>query len=94
MWKVGLTDSGPAKVRHCETHLKSDLVPRRARARKYAPKHRDYMIKDVKMQERKGFIRRNPSSRLSSPVLIVPKPGRTNKFMMTVDCKRRAFKIF
>ena len=54
MWKVGLTDSGPAKVRHCETHLKSDLVPRRARARKYAPKHRDWMIKHVKMLEQKG----------------------------------------
>jgi hypothetical protein len=42
--KVSLTDDGPAKVKPFKVHLKSDDVLRQARARKYAPKHRDWMI--------------------------------------------------
>jgi len=62
IWRVSLTDDGPAKVKPFKGHLKSDAVPRRARARNYAPK----------MLEKNGFILKNPSSRWSSPVLIVP----------------------
>ena len=43
------------------------------------------MIKHVKMLEKNGFIRKNPSSRWSSLVLIVPKPGKRDEFRMTVD---------
>jgi len=78
--RVSLTDDCPAKVKPFKVHLKSDAVPRRARARKYAPKHRDWMIKHVKMLEKNEFIRKNPSSRWSSPVLIVPKPGKRDEF--------------
>jgi hypothetical protein len=74
-------------VKPFKVHLKSDVVPRKARARKYAPKHRDWMIKHVKMLEKNGFIRKNPSTRWSSPVLIVPKPGNRDKFSMTVNCR-------
>jgi hypothetical protein len=76
IWRVRLTDDGPAKVKPFKVHLKSDAVPRRARARKYGPKHRDWMIKHVKILEKNGFIRKNPSRRWSSPVLIVSKPGK------------------
>jgi len=84
---VSLTDDGPANVKPFKVYLESDAVPRRARARKYAPKHRDWMIKHVKMLEKNGFIRKNPSSRWSSPVRIVPKPGKRDEFRMTVDCR-------
>jgi len=84
--RVSLTDDGPAKVKPFKVHLKSDAVPRRARARKYAPKRRDWLIKHVKMLEKNGFIRKNPSSRWSSPVLIVLKPGKRGEFRMIVDC--------
>jgi len=73
--------------------MESEAVPRRARARKYAPKHRDWMIKHVKMLEKNGFIRKNPSSRWSSPVLIVPKPGKRDEFRMTVDCMYANFLV-
>jgi hypothetical protein len=43
--------------------------------------------KHVKILEKNGFIRKNPSSRWSSPVLIVPKPGKRDEFRMTVDCR-------
>ena len=49
IWRVSLIDDGPAKLKPFKVHLKSDAIPRRARARKYAPKHRDWMIKQVKM---------------------------------------------
>jgi hypothetical protein len=77
IWKVSLTDDGPAKLKPFKVHLKSDAVP----------KHRDWMIKHVKILEKNGFIRRNPSIRWSSPVLIVPKPGKRDEFRMTVDCR-------
>jgi hypothetical protein len=41
------------------------------------------MIQHVKLFEKKGFIRRNPSSRWSSPVLVIRKPGRPDEFRMT-----------
>jgi hypothetical protein len=56
--KVSLTDDGPAKVKRFKIHLKSDAVPRRSRACKYASKHRDWMIKHVKILEKNGFIRK------------------------------------
>jgi len=40
IWRVSLSDDGPAKVKPFKVHLKSDAIPMRARARKYAPKHR------------------------------------------------------
>jgi hypothetical protein len=67
IWRVGLIDVGPAKCKSFKVHLKSDAVPRQPRVRDYAPKHRDWML------EKKGFIRRNPSSRWSSPVVTVPR---------------------
>jgi len=60
IWRVSLTDDGPEKVKPFKVHLKSDAVPRRARARKYAPKYWDWMIKHVKMLKKNGFTRKNP----------------------------------
>jgi hypothetical protein len=51
------------------------------------------MIKHVKMLEKNGFIRKNPSSRGSSPVLIVPKPGKRDEFRMAVDCRYANSKV-
>jgi len=34
MWRVNVTDDGPAKLKLFKVHLKSDGFPRRARARK------------------------------------------------------------
>ena len=47
IWRVSLTDDGSAKVSHFKIRLKSDAVPRRARALKYATNHRDWMIKHL-----------------------------------------------
>jgi hypothetical protein len=93
LWRVSLTDDGPSKVNPFKVHLKSDTVPRRARAHKYAPKRRDWMIKHVKMLGKNGFMRKNPSSRWFSPVLIVPKPGKRDEFRMTVDCRYANFQF-
>jgi hypothetical protein len=51
------------------------------------PKHRDWMIKHVKMLEKNGFIRKNPSRRWPLPVLIALKPGKRDEFRMTADCR-------
>jgi len=40
-----LSADGPAKVTPLKVHLKPDAVPRRAKARRYAPKHLDFMRK-------------------------------------------------
>ena len=85
IWRVSLTDDGPAKVKPFKLHLKSDAVSRRARARNYVSKHRNWMIKHLKMLEKNGFIRKNPNSQCSSTVLIVPKPGKRDDFRTTVD---------
>jgi hypothetical protein len=45
------------------------------------------MIKHVKMLEKNGFIRKNPSKRCSSPVLIVSKPVKRNESRTTVECR-------
>ena len=39
------------------------------------------------MLEEMGYIRRNPHSRWSSPVLIVEKPQLPNQFSVTVDTR-------
>ena len=57
------------------------------------PKHRDWMIKHVKMLEKNGFIRKNPSSRCSSSVLIVSKPDKRDEFRVTVDCRYANFQV-
>jgi hypothetical protein len=80
-------------VKPFKVHLISDAVPRRARVRKYGPKHRDWMIKHVRMLEKNGFIRKNPSSRWSSPVLIVSKPDKRDEFRVTVDCRYANFQV-
>ena len=68
---VSLTDDGRENVKPYKVHLKSDVI----------------LIKHVKMLQKNGFIRKNPSRRWSSPVLIVPKPGERDEFRMTVDCR-------
>jgi hypothetical protein len=45
------------------------------------------MIKYVKMLEKNGLIHKNQSSQWSSPVLIIPKPGKRDELRMTVDCR-------
>jgi hypothetical protein len=51
------------------------------------------MIKHVKMLEKNGFIRKNPSSRWFSPVLIVPKPGKRDEFRISVDFRYANSKV-
>ena len=59
IWRVRLSADGPAKFTHLKVHLKPDAVPRRAKARRYTPKHLDFMRKQMKMLEGMGYIRRN-----------------------------------
>jgi hypothetical protein len=47
----------------------------------------DWTIKQIKMLEKTGFKRRNPSSQVSSPYLIVPKPGRPEESRMTMNSR-------
>jgi len=87
IWRVRLSADGPAKVTPLKVHLKRDATPRRAKARRYAPKHLDLIRKQIKLLEEMRYIRRNPHSRWSSPVLIVPKPQLPDEFRMTVDTR-------
>jgi len=87
IWRVRLSAEGPAKFTPLKVHLKPGAVPRRAKARRYAPKHLNFMSKHIKMLEEMGYIRRNPHSRWSSPVLIVEKPQLPNDFSVTVDTR-------
>jgi hypothetical protein len=45
------------------------------------------MRKQIKLLEEMGYIRRNPQSQWSSPVLIVPKTKLPDEFRMTVDTR-------
>jgi len=63
IWKVRLSARVSAKVTPLKAHLKPDAVPRRAKARRYAPKHLDFMKKQIKLLEEMGYIRRNPHIR-------------------------------
>jgi hypothetical protein len=87
IWRVSLSADGLAKVTPLKVHLKPDAVPRRAKARRYAPKHLDFMRKQIKLFEEMGYICRNLQSQWRSPVLIVPKPKLPNEFRMTVDTR-------
>ena len=66
-----LSADAPAKVTPLKVHLKPGAGPRRATARRYAPKHLDFMRKQIKSLEEMGYIRRNTHSQWSSPLLIV-----------------------
>jgi hypothetical protein len=54
IWKAKLSANGPGKVTPLKVHLKPDAVPRRAKVRRYAPKHLDFMRKQVKLLEEMG----------------------------------------
>jgi len=74
IWRVTLSPHGPAKITPLKVHLKADAVPRTAKARRHAPKHWDFMRKQIKMLEEMSYTRRNPNTRWSLPILIVQKP--------------------
>ena len=54
IWRVRLSADGPAKVTPLKVPLKPDAVPRRAKARRYAHKHLDFMRKQIKLLEEMG----------------------------------------
>jgi len=85
--RVRLSADGPAKVTPLKVHLKPDAVPRGTKARRYVPKHLNFMRKQIKLLEEMGYIPRNLHSRWSSPVLIVPKLKLPDEFRMTVDTR-------
>jgi hypothetical protein len=87
IWRVKLSEDGPAKVTPLKIHLKPNAIPRRAKARKYAPKNVDFMRKHVKVLEEMGNIGRNPHSRRSSPILVVPKPKAVDEFRVSVGTR-------
>ncbi len=63
-----------------------EVKPYRSPQRRYAPFHRDFIIKTVKELEKVGAIYKNPSALWASPALAVPKPG-TNGLRFTVDLR-------
>jgi len=73
VWRVALSRDGPAQVTPFKVPLIHYAAPRRARHRKYAVDHRNWMLKHVKVLEEMGFVYRNKSARWSSPVMTVPK---------------------
>jgi hypothetical protein len=87
IWRVRFSPDGPAKVTPLKVHLKQDAVPPSAKARRYAPKHLDFMRKQMNLLEEMGYNRRNPHSQWSSPVLILPKLTLPDEFRMTVDTR-------
>jgi hypothetical protein len=82
-----LSGDGPAKLTHLKVHLKPDAVPRRAKARRYTPKHLDFMSKKIKLLEEMRYIRRNPYASWIWPVLIVPKPKLPNDVKMILNTR-------
>jgi len=87
MWRERLSADGRAKVTPVKVYLKPDAVPPTAKARRYAPKHLDFMRKQIKLLEEMGDICRSPHHRWNSPVLIVPKPKLPDELRMTVDTR-------
>ena len=49
--RVGVKDDGPANVKSFKVNSKFDAEPRRARARKNAPRHSEWMINHAKILE-------------------------------------------
>ena len=85
--RLRLSADGSAEVTSLKAHLEPNTVPRRAKARRDAPKHLVFMRKQIKLLEEMCYIRRNPHSQWSSPELIVPKPKLPDEFRMAVDTR-------
>jgi len=76
IWSLRLSADGPEEVTPLKVHLKPDVVPRRAKARRYAPRHLDLIRRQIKLHEEMGYMSRSAHTRCSSPVLMCQNLNR------------------
>ena len=62
VWRVAFSRDGPPQVTPFKVHLKNDAVPWRAKSRRYAVDHRNWMLKNVKALGKMGFVYRKKNS--------------------------------
>ena len=79
-WRVNLSNDGAAKVTPLKVFMKPDAVAKRTKARRYPKVQMDFIRNHVEELERAGCIRKNPLTRWSSPILVVPKPGKVGEY--------------
>ena len=74
----------PVKVKQLKVKLKEGSAPNMAKSRRYAPLHRDYMIKHLSELVEHDLVYRNLDSRWGSAPRIVGKK-QVGECCMTVD---------
>ena len=87
IWRTELGKEAPARVTPLKLRLKPNARPRRCRARRYPPKHRDFMNKLTTSLVEGDCIFKNPHSRWCSPAYCVPKPHNKQELRMTIDLR-------
>ena len=86
-WRVNLSNDGAAKVTPLKVFMKPDAVAKRTKARRYPKVQMDFIRNHVEELERAGCIRKNPLTRWSSPILVVPKPGKVGEYRLVIDVR-------
>jgi hypothetical protein len=86
IFREKLQGDPPAKVTPMKLHRKPGSKPFVSKPRKMPMEMRNFLNHFISDLEECGFIRRNPSSRWASPVMVVPKPGGRG-FRVVVDLR-------
>lgn len=78
-WETGQSSE---KIR-----LKPDVTLVKVKARRYPPKHREFINNYISKLVDVGFFINRPTARWNAAPLLILKPGSTNKYRMTVDLR-------
>ena len=86
IFRINLEKDPPADVPPMDVHLKPDFKFSTPQNRRYSQEELAFLKDHINTLLEKGYIKRNPNARWSSPVLISPKPNNGG-YRMLVDVK-------
>jgi hypothetical protein len=87
VFRIKLGNDPPAKFPPFVVKLKPGATPVKNNQQRDAPAQRAFLCSTIQKLEALGAVRANPTSRLESAALAVPKPG-SEGYRFTVDLPR------
>jgi hypothetical protein len=85
-YRLRLGQDRPADVRPLKIEMKADSKPNRIPARKYSPPQAQFLGAKMSEMESLGLVKKNLTSRWSSPPLILPR-AVPEKFRFPLDLR-------
>ena len=87
IFRLRLGSGPPSKLPPMKINLKNGAVPVKVKARRYAPKHRDFINSYIEKLLQFGFLEERKNATWQSAPLLVLKPGKTDEYRMTIDLR-------